>query len=140
LWLPVGIEVREGNALMTIAAWLLLVGSLLGAEHTTDTLDEVRKQLVAEKAVLLDVREPVEWEEGHLKEATSLPLSRLRKGIDAAELKKLLPEGKILYAHCFAGVRCLEAADRLKAAGYELRPLKPGYKDLLKAGFEKAAP
>ena len=32
----------------------------------------------------------------------------------------------------------LTAADLLKKQGYDVRPLKDGYKDLLKAGFPKA--
>jgi hypothetical protein len=35
-----------------------------------------------------------------------------------------------------AGRRSLEAADILKNFGYDVRPLKPGYRDLIKAGFE----
>ena len=113
-------------------------GQLSAAEHTRDSLEQVKAQLAAGKAILLDVRERTEWEDGHLKEARPLPLSRLRKGVPPEELDQLLGGKKIIYTHCFAGVRCLEAADRLKAAGYEIRPLKPGYKDLLAAGFEKA--
>ena len=39
---------------------------------------------------------------------------------------------------CAAGGRSLDAADLLKKLVYDVRPLKPGYKDLLKAGFEAA--
>jgi phage shock protein E len=106
--------------------------SAAAAEHTTDSLDEVKKRLAAEKAVLL--------EEGRLKDAKLLPLSKVRKGVPDEELAKLMPQGKIVYAHCAAGVRCLEVADRLKKQGYEVRPLKAGYRDLLKAGFPKAEP
>lgn len=110
------------------------------AEHTTDSLDTVKKQLADGKAVLLDVREPSEWEDGHLKDAKSLALSRIRKTIPEEELAKTIPKGKVVYAHCKAGGRCLEASDRLKKLGYDVRALKPGYEDLLKAGFPKAEP
>ena len=33
---------------------------------------------------------------------------------------------------------CLKAADLLQKAGFEVRALKPGYEELLKAGFPKA--
>jgi phage shock protein E len=108
--------------------------------HTKDTLEQVQKKLRDGEAVLLDVREPSEWAEGHLKDARLLSLSQIRKGVPKEDLDKLMPKGKVLYAHCFAGKRCLEAAERLKAMGYEIRPLKPGYPDLLKAGFPKADP
>lgn len=35
-------------------------------------------------------------------------------------------------------MRSLKATDELKKLGYDSRPLKPGYKGLLKAGFEPA--
>jgi phage shock protein E len=117
-----------------------MAATALAAEHTTDSLDTVKKQLADGKAVLVDVREPSEWDDGHLKDAKPLALSRIRKTIPEDELAKTLPKGKVIYAHCKAGVRCLEAADRLKKLGYEIRPLKPGYDDLLKAGFPKAEP
>lgn len=116
------------------------VASVKAAEHTSDSLETIKERLASGKAILIDVREPSEWEAGHLKEARLLSLSRLRKGVPGEELAKILAKDKVIYAHCAAGFRCLETADRLKQAGYEVRALKPGYKALLDAGFEKAAP
>jgi rhodanese-related sulfurtransferase len=48
------------------------------------------------------------------------------------------PKDKIIYCHCRSGRRCLTAADILKKQGYDVRPLKAGYEDLLKAGFPQA--
>ncbi|HMO37494.1 MAG TPA: rhodanese-like domain-containing protein [Gemmatales bacterium] len=106
--------------------------------HTKDSLDTVKQGLAEKKAILVDVRELDEWNEGHIKNAIFLPMSQLRQGVSAEKLKELLPEGKIVYLHCAAGGRCLKAADLLKDKGYDLRPLKPGYEALVKAGFEKA--
>ena len=36
--------------------------------------------------------------------------------------------------------RCLKAAELLKGKGYDTRPLKAGYDDLVKAGFPTAEP
>ena len=85
--------------------------------------------------MLVDVREPDEWNEGHLSGARSLPLSVLEKGVKPDALANLLPKTKIIYVHCLAGGRCLEAADILAPLGYDVRPLKPGYKALVAAGF-----
>ena len=106
--------------------------------HTTDTLATVQKKLADEEAVLVDVREKAEWDKGHLAQAFFLPLGRLAKQHDAATLAKQLDKKKIVYTHCASGHRCKLAADILRDAGYDVRPLKQGYKDLLKAGFEKA--
>jgi rhodanese-related sulfurtransferase len=84
------------------------------------------------------VREQAEWDDGHLKDAQLLPLSKLKEGISTADLAKLLPKDKTIYAHCGSGKRVLQAAEILQKAGYRIEPLKAGYGDLLKAGFDKA--
>jgi rhodanese-related sulfurtransferase len=116
----------------------LSAGLAAAQEHTTDTPDQVKKALAARSAVLIDVREPKEWDAGHLQGAGLLPLSKLKTGVPADELAKALPKGKVVYLHCKAGGRCLTAAEILKKEGYDVRPLKEGYADLLKAGFPKA--
>lgn len=122
-------------ALVGLAAVMSLTQA---ADHTKDTLKDVKKAVADDKAVLLDVREKAEWDTGHLKDARLLPLSELESGIKPDDLARKLPKGKVVYCHCAAGGRSLDAADLLKKFGYEVRPLKPGYKDLLKAGFEAA--
>lgn len=106
--------------------------------HSKDSLDKVKTALKDKKAILLDVREQAEWDDGHLKIAQLLPLSKLKEGIPAADLAKLLPKDKTIYTHCGSGKRVIQAAEILRDAGYRTEPLKAGYADLLKAGFEKA--
>ena len=108
------------------------------AEHTKDSLETVKARLKDESAVLVDVREQKEWDDGHLKDARLMPLSKLKVNTEAEKLTKDVPKKKIVYCHCGAGVRALTAADILKKHGYDVRPLKAGYKDLLDAGFSKA--
>lgn len=113
--------------------------SWLGAaEHTKDTPEMVKKAVADGKAVLLDVREKSEWDEGHLKDAKHLPLSSLKGEPKAEEVLRVAPKDKVVYCHCRSGVRSLQAADLLKKLGYDVRPLKPGFADLLKAGFAPA--
>ncbi len=108
------------------------------ADHTKDSLQTVKKGISEKKAVLVDVRELDEWNDGHIKDAKHLALSQLKSGVSDAKLKEIIPSGKIVYLHCAAGGRCLKAADLLKNKGYDIRPLKPGYDALISAGFEKA--
>jgi rhodanese-related sulfurtransferase len=108
------------------------------AVHTKDSLDTVKDNVKNGKAVIVDVREQSEWDAGHLKGAVLAPMSKLRQEGGAKELLKLLPKDKIIYTHCKAGGRALTCGDLLRQQGYDVRPLKPGYDDLLKAGFEKA--
>ena len=105
---------------------------------TKDSLATVKENVAAKKAVLVDVREKSEWDNGHIRDAIFLPLSQLRQGVTAEELAKRLPKDRVLYTHCVLGKRSLTAANILAKHGYELRPLEPGYKELLEAGFEKA--
>ena len=108
------------------------------AELTNDPLPTVQENVATHKAVLVDVREPGEWKEGHVEGAISLPLSSLKKDVDTSALEHQLPKDKIVYTHCVMGVRALKAAQILEKLGYTVRPLKAGYEDLVKAGFEKA--
>jgi rhodanese-related sulfurtransferase len=111
-------------------------------EHTKDSLDVVKARLAKGTAVLIDVREPFEWNDGHLKAATLVPLSDIREAkSDAAAAKKLakkLPAKKIIYLHCRSGGRVMAAAPILRAMNFDVRPLKAGYSTLVKEGFEKA--
>ena len=109
------------------------------AELSNDPLPTVQKNIATHKAVLVDVREPGEWKEGHVEGAISLPLSSLKKGVDTSRLEKELPKDKIVYTHCVMGVRALKAANILEKSGYKVRPLKAGYAELVKTGFKKAA-
>lgn len=111
----------------------------LAAEHTKDSLDTVKKAVADNKAVMLDVRKKAEWDQGHLRDAKLLALSALRRGVKADELARVLPKDKVIYCHCASRRRCLQAADILKTNGYDVRPLKAGYEELVKSGFAPAA-
>jgi len=108
------------------------------AELSKDSLATVRENVTAEKAVLVDVREKKEWDAGHVEGAIFLPLSALKKGIDAETLAKALPSDKVLYIHCVVGKRAVAAGNVLEEFEYAVRPIKPGYKELIEAGFKKA--
>lgn len=126
---------RSVLVLMCVAA---IVGTSAAADPTTDSLSTVKKNVTDGKAVLVDVRELSEWNRGHISGAIFLPLSELKDGIGAEALAKRLPKERILYTHCAVGIRSCTAADVLVKHGYDVRPLKPGYKDLLAAGFKNA--
>ena len=108
------------------------------AGHTTDSLTTIRNRVTNGNAVLLDVREQPEWDAGHLKLARLLPLSIVREGDLTQAKKNLLPKGKPIYCHCRSGGRVLAVSKLLRAKGFDIRPLKAGYRELLKSGFEEA--
>ena len=108
------------------------------AELSKESLETVMKNVTDEKAVLVDVREKKEWDAGHVEGAIFLPLSALKKGVDAETLAKVLPSDKVLYIHCVVGKRAVAAGNVLEEFDYAVRPIKPGYVELIEAGFEKA--
>lgn len=109
--------------------------SLQAAEFTKDPLDLVRSNISEKKAVLIDVREKDEWDDGHIKGAVLLPLSRLEKGITKTELDAQISAEKIIYVHCVVGQRAKTAANILEKQGYKVRVLKAGYEELVKEGL-----
>jgi len=108
------------------------------AAPTDEPLPNVRAAVAAGKAVIVDVREQREWQQGHLAGARLVPLSALERGLPAEQLARVLPKDKVIYCHCAYGGRCLEAADILRPLGYDVRPLASGYDDLVNAGFPAA--
>ncbi len=119
-----------------LLAFLAAPVLLLAAEHTKDSLETVQKATADKTAVLVDVREAPEWKAGHVAGATFLPLSVLKEA-SAEAVSKKLPNGKIVYTYCRAGRRSVEAGELLKKLGYDVRPLKPGYEELIQGGFPK---
>lgn len=69
-------------------------------------------------AVLLDVREPQEWADGHIAGAVLSPLSDLRP--------ELLDPSIPVIAVCRSGNRSGTAADILAAAGFDVRNMLGG--------------
>ena len=122
--------------LLLIALTITLPLAAEEMKHTSDPIDQVKSSVTAGKAVIVDVREQAEWDNGHLKSASLVPLSLLSK--DGAEIPGTLPKDKPIYIHCRSGGRALKAAEILKAKGYDARPLQAGYGQLVKDGFEKA--
>lgn len=71
--------------------------------------------------VLIDVREPHEWQIGHIPQAKLIPLGELPKRVH-----ELNPADEIV-AHCKSGVRSAKAIEFLKQAGFrKLKNMKGG--------------
>jgi rhodanese-related sulfurtransferase len=108
-------------------------------QFTKDSLDTIKKNVASGKAVLVDVRSEEEWKRGHIVGSVFLPVTSLRKGGDPKKIAKILPKNKktILYTFCVVGMRAKTAAYELGKQGYIVRAVKPGYEELLEAGFKK---
>ena len=75
------------------------------------TLDELKAGLADGSILLVDVREPNEWDAGHIAEATLNPL----QSFDPAALPKA--EGKRVVLHCRSGKRSVTALGLSQDAG-----------------------
>jgi len=105
-------------------------------EHTKYSLETVKKRVKEEKAILVDVRELVEWNAGHVQGAVLLPWREMQDKPDEKKIREKLPKDIIVYTYCAVGYRSLRAGKLLTKYGYDVRPLKPGYDELVKAGFK----
>ncbi len=94
---------------------------------------ETRARLTANpKAVLMDVREDHEWQNGHAAEAV-----HLGKGIFERDLEKLYPDTNAeIIMYCGGGFRSAMTADAAQKMGYRnVHSLIGGYKALVVAGW-----
>ena len=84
-----------------------------GTTHVT-AADAVR--LINKGALVIDVRKPEEFEQGHIVNARNVPLERMQKDdVDAIKKQK----NKILLAVCADGATSGRAAGHLRKTGYE---------------------
>lgn len=90
----------------------LLAVDLLNGEVAEVSATQVRT-LVASNATILDVREPGEFERGHIRSAQNMPMSQFRHRL--AEI----PRDHPVYVHCLTGQRGYYVARALKQLGFD---------------------
>ena len=97
------------------------------------TIDQARERLKQNpKAILIDVREDAEWQNGHAAEAI-----HLGKGILERDLEKTIsdPNAEIIM-YCGGGFRSALSADAAQKMGYKnVTSLIGGYKGLVAANW-----
>lgn len=84
--------------------------------------------------VVLDVREPYEWEAGRIRQARHIPMGELGERLHE------LPRDREIVAVCRSGNRSGQVADALTRAGYRIANLEGGMKAWHKAGLPIAPP
>jgi phage shock protein E len=84
-----------------------LLKSLFGKTEKVDF-----KKMVADGAVILDVRTPQEFNSGHIKGAMNIPVGDL-----GSQLKRIKKD-KAVITCCASGMRSATAASILKSAGF----------------------
>jgi rhodanese-related sulfurtransferase len=101
------------------------------------TLAQARQRLAGNpRAVLVDVREDNEWNDGHAAEAV-----HLGKGIFERDLEKAIPDPQTdIILYCGGGYRSALAADAAQRMGYKnVFSLIGGYKAMAAADWPMRA-
>ena len=79
------------------------------------TKEQINYPMLKEQgAIVIDVRSPQEFAQGHMKGSKNIPVGRIQRHIK--ELKK---KGKPVILCCRSGARAASAAAILKGAGIE---------------------
>lgn len=97
-----------------VAGFLLLTSFMVQAESEVISPKEASALYSEKKAVIVDVREEDEWNEGHIAGAIHIPLK---------QLNTLLPElqqykDTTIITQCKSGGRSAKAVEELKSAGF----------------------
>lgn len=80
-----------------------------------------------ENLVVLDVRKPVEYAEGHVKDAINLPLNELNDPLNMAAIE----DDQNVYLHCGSGYRSVIAASLFKRQGiHNVRNIVGGWDEI----------
>ncbi|MBU5362849.1 CoA-disulfide reductase [Enterococcus raffinosus] len=103
--------------------------NLLSGRIETVSWSEV-KDLIENKAYLLDIREEFERATGELPNSHIIPLSQLRGRLDE------LPKDQIIYVYCQVGLRGYNAARILTQNGFRAKNIDGGYKTYKQAHYE----
>ncbi|WP_251386805.1 rhodanese-like domain-containing protein [Mediterraneibacter agrestimuris] len=74
----------------------------------------IEEYSIVSGAVLLDVRTPQEYKEGHIPGSKNVPLQTINKA-ELVVKDKEIP----LYVYCYSGSRSSQAVSMLKRMGYE---------------------
>ena len=79
------------------------------------SMDEAARIMIEEKNyIILDVRRPDEYSEGHIPGAINIP----NENIGTAEISELPDKAQLILVYCRSGRRSKEAAEKLVKLGY----------------------
>ena len=106
---------KRAMVCLLLAALLLMSAAVAEPTFQQITQEEAARILEEETGyVLLDVRTPEEYDEGHIPGAINLPNETIGEG----ELPELPELDQMILVYCRSGRRSKEAAGKLAALGY----------------------
>ncbi len=149
---PIAIVLPPGGEAHEVVAWLVRVGltdfaavldggidAWVQAGEPIETLGQMsvhrlHAQMATGDLVVLDVRQPSEWDQGHLPGARYLFLPEIPKR------KSELDRSKPLATYCGTGYRASIAASLLKRAGFNVSNVPGSFTAWLAAGYDVKVP
>jgi phage shock protein E len=102
-------------------------------KHITEIAPaDAQQQVERGTAVLIDVREPEDWQADHAKDA-----KHLSRGVIELEIEEQVPDPKTpIICYCGGGSRSALVAESLQKMGYEnVRSLGGGFRGWKEAGL-----
>ena len=124
------------GAATAIVATLVVTtfGGASGTPLTTISVHDLDAALQDGDPIVLDVREPWEYEQGHVESARLMPL--IRNTAAAAE-RANLPKDEPVYVICRTGSRSMQASRDLVEAGFtDVRNVAGGITEWAAAGYD----
>lgn len=108
-------------AILAAVALMLAVPACGVSEHAPATATDDARTLVANGALLLDVRTPSEFASGHIDGAVNIPVQELERRIAEIHDRR-----RPIVVYCQSGRRSAAATQMLRSAGYaEVHDLGP---------------
>ena len=132
---------KNQNSIWIATAIILvvIVGAFIFKTESTTAAEALPREISVTEALnmrdagafILDVRQPEEWNEVHIPDATLIPLGELASRV--AEL----PQNQEIVVVCRSGNRSQQGRDILLAAGFEnVTSMTGGVNQWSAAGFE----
>ena len=97
------------------------------------------KAMEQESCLLLDVRDNMAFQYGHIGDAINLPLEELKEQIEKNELSEQLKQNKKIIVYCKRGEASAEATALLREQGCDAYNLTGGYMAWLLADTEQGS-
>ncbi len=122
LWLALGSVAESCLAEVEQLTQEFAIEGAAGAEVPRTELEQI---VARNEALLIDVRPPVEFEHGHIRNAVSLPLIELPQRLNE------LPRDRLIVTYC-RGAYCLQADEAvalLRGHGFDAHRLEGGWPD-----------
>lgn len=98
---------------------IIMIGFVLlicGCSKKALTSTEIDQLVKDDKAIIVDVREFVEYKHGHIKDAVVIPLNTIDESISLDKDKKII-------VYCRSGARSEKASKILMELGYDVYDL-----------------